>query len=130
MKKLHDIIEQCYCDSDICIKYEVYVDGEPETLYADNTPFTFVPEVVSINIIDAHEIKDDYIKARLLNDIMKTYDFKKRDLYSLLTEWKAHNILYKKGLFKKRTSDTGLSPKESWVRRLLYRVVCFIFTEK
>lgn len=87
-----------------------------------------------INILNSHEIKDDEVKLRFLNYITDYsrhgINFGKRTIYSMFIEWKAHSILYNKGIFKKRTGDTGLDPKESWIRRLFYRTVCFLFNEK
>lgn len=87
-----------------------------------------------IDILNGYEINDDCDKMMFLNAITNYcqygIDFGKRSIYSLFTEWKAHNILYKKGIFKKRTKGTGLDKNERWYRRLFYRFVCFIFTEK
>lgn len=87
-----------------------------------------------IDILNGYEINDDYDKMTFLNAITNYcqygIDFGKRSIYSLFIEWKAHNILYKKGIFKKRTKGTGLDKNERWYRRLFYRLVCFIFTEK
>jgi len=85
-----------------------------------------------VNIIDSYEIGDDAVKMRFLeflrsNDILINT---KRNINSFYIEWKAHNILYKKGILKKRTKDTGLDFKESHLRRFFYRMVCFIFNEK
>ena len=93
-----------------------------------------ITENHGINILNSYEITDDFAKVRFLEWILACYgsyiDLGNRSYYSLLVEWKAHNILYKKKFFRKRTKDTGLDPKESWVRRLFYRMVCFMFNEK
>ena len=93
----------------------------------------FTPmEKGGVNIIDSHETLSDCVKMDFLEYLQNEmgYSFGKRNNYSLLIEWKAHNILYKKGLFKKRTRDTGLDPKESCIRRIFYRFVCFFCSEK
>lgn len=90
-------------------------------------------DIMSLNCIDirnSYEIKDDELKMHFLNHISQFVNFKKRDIYSLFIEWKAHNILYNKKIFRKRTADTGLNDNESWIRRFFYRIVCFIFNEK
>lgn len=84
-----------------------------------------------VDIVDSYEVKDDIVKKEFLEALQSAgFNFGKRSIDSMIIEWKAHNILYNKGWFKKRTKDTGLNPKESWVRRLFYRFVCFIFTER
>lgn len=84
-----------------------------------------------INIIDSYLITSDLLKEAYIETFMETpgINFGKRSSHSLFIEWKAHNILYKKNIFKKRTMDTGLSPKESLLRRGFYRLICFIFNE-
>ncbi len=84
-----------------------------------------------IDIIDSYEYNDE-AKMDFLKYIFEHFplSFGKRDIYSLLVEWKAHNILYKKGLFKKHTVNACLDAKEKWYRRFGFRVVCFIFNEK
>lgn len=98
------------------------------------TPINFVLlENGGVNILNSYEVNDDLVKLhflRYLNIQFATINFKKRDPYSLLKEWKAHNILYNKKLFRKRTVDTNLDPNESWIRRVFYTIVCTIFKEK
>ena len=85
-----------------------------------------------VKILDSFETNNDISKMIFLKNLMQnlSIDFGKRDLYSLFIEWKAHNILYKKHFFRKHTKDTSLDPKESCIKRLFYRVVCFIFSDK
>ena len=84
-----------------------------------------------VNIIDSYETLSDCVKIDFIEYLQNElgYSFGKRSNYSLLIEWKAHNILHKKGLFKKHTRDTGLDPKESWIRRFFYRFICFFWCE-
>ena len=110
-----------------------YVNEFIGNLYGYQYSVKFIPlDNGGIDIIDSHEISSDSVKLDFLECLQNEmgYSFGKRSNYSLLIEWKAHNILYKKGLFKKRTQDTGLDPKESWIRRLFYRFVCFFCSEK
>ena len=84
-----------------------------------------------IDIIDGYKIVNDITKMMFINRVctMMPDIMSARSAYSYFIEWKAHNILYKKGLFKKHTKDTGLDAHESWFRRLCYRIICLIFNE-
>lgn len=87
----------------------------------------------AVNIVNSTDIVDDEVKLCFIREVQKgamAVDFGKRSEWSLLIEWKAHNILYKKGLFKKHTIEACLDRNERWYRRAFYRFVCFIFNEK
>lgn len=49
--------------------------------------------------------------------------FYSRSLNSWIREWKAHNILYKLGIYKERTSSVDLNEKESKLRRFGYFIL-------
>jgi len=87
----------------------------------------------SVNILDSYKVLSDETKLEFISALREQpfgVDFNNRSDWSILIEWKAHNILYKKGIFKKHTEDTCFNKKDRWYRRLGYRIVCFIFTEK
>ena len=46
-----------------------------------------------------------------------------RSINSLVSEWKAHNRLYKLGYKKERTKDVDLDLNETWFRKLLYWII-------
>ena len=84
----------------------------------------------NVKIIDGYMIDNDEVKLAFLNEMkdMGT-SVTVRPINSCLREWKAHNILYKFGLFKKRTKDTDLNYNESWFRRAGYYIICLLFSE-
>lgn len=47
----------------------------------------------------------------------------KRSLRSWIKEWKAHNRLYKLGLFRSHTVDCDLEEHEKWWRLLAYQFI-------
>ena len=51
----------------------------------------------------------------------------KRTLSSMRSEWEAHNLLYKFGIFKTRTGSTDLGNNESFIRKAGYTVLSFIY---
>lgn len=75
-------------------------------------------------IKDSFRIKDiQYMKA-FITYIKKVYpEFCKRSDSSYINEWKAHNILYRFGLFKAHTKDVDLNINESKFRRFIYTLL-------
>ena len=53
----------------------------------------------------------------------------KRDIFSYVKEWHAHNILYKLHLFRKHTKDVDLNENEGKFRLFCYGVI-WKFTRK
>lgn len=50
----------------------------------------------------------------------------KRSLYSMIDEWKAHNLLYKFGLFRSHTKDVDID-NESKCRKFFYKILSKIY---
>ena len=78
----------------------------------------------NIHIEDSYRIKDERDMKTILwivrNASSNRGIFYTRNSKSWLREWKAHNILYKMGIFKKRTISVDLDENESWFRRVGY----------
>lgn len=51
----------------------------------------------------------------------------KRTLPSMRREWETHNFLYNLGIFKSRTENTDLDNNESFIRKIGYAVLSFIY---
>lgn len=49
-----------------------------------------------------------------------------RSIKSLVEEWRAHNLLYKLGLFKSHTKDVDLN-NESKVRLFIYKILSKLY---
>lgn len=75
----------------------------------------------NIKIIDSFKYTDRETQVATIKLFMSKYDwFNARSLKSYVREWRAHNRLYKLGLFKDRTKDVDLNVAEKWYRRLGY----------
>lgn len=85
-----------------------------------------------VNIISGYETKNDRHKKQFIIFAEAKYEsvFGKRTMKSLIREWKAHNICYRKGWYKDRAKDTFLDANEKWYRRVFYWFVTLIFKEK
>lgn len=52
--------------------------------------------------------------------------FKVRSYFSLINEWRAHNLLYSLGLFKSRTKDVDLN-NIKWYYNIPYCILSFLY---
>ena len=78
----------------------------------------------NVHINESYTVTNPFCMQEAINLIReeaKRFNiFYKRNDKSWVREWKAHNMLYKMGLFKKNTMHTDLDENESWFRRLGY----------
>lgn len=51
----------------------------------------------------------------------------RRDLESMIREWRSHNLFYQLHVFRSRTNDVDLELCQSWCRELFCRVVSFFY---
>ena len=77
-----------------------------------------------VTIVDSYKVtnEDD------MWDILTRFDYEtkyysKRSIDSWIKEWKAHNRLYKLGLFRSHTKDCDLEENEKWWRLLVYEII-------
>lgn len=82
---------------------------------------------LNIHIEDSYQVKTKKEMEEILR-IVEGASFNRGISYlrkraSWIREWKAHNLLYKLGLFKDRTKSVDLNEKESWFRRLGYFIL-------
>lgn len=78
----------------------------------------------NIKIIDSFKYTDRETQVVTIRMFMNRYNwFCGRSLKSYVREWRAHNRLYKLGLFKDRTKDVDLNVHEKWYRRLGYFIL-------
>jgi len=77
----------------------------------------------NVRIIDSYKVKEKDMKDILFWFLFKTGYESKRDIDSWLKEWKAHNRLYKLGLYRSHTVDCDLEEKEAWWRLFVYSII-------
>lgn len=51
----------------------------------------------------------------------------RRDLESMIREWRSHNLFYQLHIFRSRTKDVDLELCQSWCRELFCCVVSFFY---
>ena len=80
-----------------------------------------------ITILDSYKVKR-LKHMREVIDWVKTYDTTvcKRSWISLVSEWRAHNLLYWLGIEKDRTTHCDLN-NESSIRRVLYFIGSLVY---
>ena len=75
-------------------------------------------------IINGYTITDKKVMLDFINKLREEHnEFQVRTSLSYYREWKAHNILYKLGLFKEHTKDVDLNIDEPWYRRACYFII-------
>lgn len=47
----------------------------------------------------------------------------KRTIFSMIQEWRVHNLLYSLGIFKSRTGDVDLNTDQPWYIKVLYFII-------
>ncbi len=78
----------------------------------------------NIKIIDSHNIESESeMEYILLLFKRETGYISRRTRKSWVKEWKAHNRLYKLGLFKSHTTDCDLEENEKWYRLFAYQIL-------
>ena len=78
----------------------------------------------NVRIVDSYkvELEADMVIILKLFKIKENYK-SRRTVTSWVKEWKAHNRLYKLGLFKDHTIDCDLEENEKWYRLLAYQIL-------
>lgn len=86
----------------------------------------------NVRILNSYLIKDDNEKLKTILELKLKYrkELEKRTIEDLFYEWKAHNILYQKNLFKKSTKDTDFEFNQKKIIKLIYKIISKIFKEK
>ena len=102
---------------------------ETYTLASGNTilKVTFDYDNLNIHIQDSYQIEDKKELEKAVDHIVESACFETltgigytRTRNSLIREWKAHNVLYRKGHEQKRTGSVDLDQHESCIRRIAY----------
>lgn len=75
-------------------------------------------------IIDSYKITDKQVMLDFIDELREKYkEFQVRTSLSYYREWKAHNTLYKLGLFKSHTKDVDLNIDEKLSKRICYFII-------
>jgi hypothetical protein len=92
----------------------------------------YVIDYLGVCIYDSWKVTDDETKEDFLMHICLENEGLElcRSRKSMFIEWKAHNILYQKHLFRKRTCNTDMEWKQSKFIAFMYKVICRLFKEK
>ena len=85
-----------------------------------------------ISITDSFLIYDDAIKLEVATRLLEAYpEFaKRRTAKNIVIEWKAHNILFQKGIQVERTGTTDIELRQDFIHRIGYALITLLFREK
>ena len=70
------------------------------------------------------EMRDYLLRLR---DVAAENAVNRRDMESMVREWRSHNLFYFLHVFRSRTKDVDLELNQSWPRELFCRVVDFLY---
>lgn len=99
-------------------------------IYLPNYDLSCSLSKTNLHIKDSYKIKDPKEKEEVILHLLELEpDYERRNVPSLIREWKAHNILYKWGMFKDSTRDVDLDVYESRIHRLGYWILATFFRE-
>ena len=77
-----------------------------------------------VRIVNSYKVENSKDMIRILKLFkLRTGYQSKRSLKSWIKEWKAHNRLYKLGLFKSHTKDCDLEENEKIHRLIAYQIL-------
>lgn len=80
----------------------------------------------NVKIIDSYKVKRRWDMLFILITFQENTNYhSKRSLDSWIREWKAHNRLYRLGLFRSHTKDCDLNEDEKFWRVFFYRIIGF-----
>lgn len=94
----------------------------------------FIPESLNIQVIDSYKVDSKRDIKYLINEILATPEYiemyhlgYKRSKHSLISEWAAHNLLYKFNYKRDRVKDVDLNQGESKKRKFLYSILSIFY---
>lgn len=75
----------------------------------------------NVRIVDSYKVKKEEDMLEVLIWFKLKTGFKsRRSMDSWIREWKAHNRMYKIGIYRNHSRDCDLEELEKWHRRLVY----------
>lgn len=80
-------------------------------------------DLFNIKIINSYKVKEKDMLTILEEFRSKAKWAYHRTTKSWLKEWKAHNRLYRLGLFRSHTVDCDLEENEKWYKLLAYQIL-------
>lgn len=92
------------------------------------------PEIIisqnNLKIIDSYKIKTiknmKYVIDSARQKCDESYVIHKRSMYSLINEWRAHNLLYDLHIQRERTKDVDLD-NETLLRKICYSILSIFY---
>lgn len=81
--------------------------------------------ILNSYLVESKAEMRDYL--RRLRQVAEENAVNRRDLESMVREWRSHNLFYFLHIFRSRTKDVDLELNQSWPRELFCRVVDFFY---
>lgn len=79
------------------------------------------------SIIDSYQVKDiidmEAILRLIRDEASAEMAVNKRNIFSMIYEWRTHNLLYALGIAKDRTGSVDLNTGQPWYIKVLYAII-------
>lgn len=84
------------------------------------------------HIYSSYKVKNTRDMIYVIDKLREYYPYEPlainiRTLFSMLAEWKAHNVLYFLNIKRDRTKDVDLDLNEKWYRKIGYFLLSLIY---
>lgn len=85
-----------------------------------------------VHIENSYQVKDDNEKAKIIKGIFVLCPNIKefRTLENMLTEWKAHNIMFQHKFKQDHTKDVDFEYKQNKLHGICFKLITVFFKEK
>ena len=82
-------------------------------------------------IIDSYRVKSISNMINILKEIRKTcdksYAIHKRSIFSMINEWRVHNLLYSLHIKRDRTGSVDLNIKQNICMKIAYTILSILY---
>lgn len=97
-----------------------------------NNSFLINASENNTSIINSYKIKSIKDMKEILNTIRlevtnSNMAINKRRLYSMINEWRAHNLLYSFGIQRDRTKTVDLDINQPWYMKIIYPIFSLFY---
>ena len=83
------------------------------------------------SILDSYKVKRPSDMKSIIKKIRvaspENYAINRRNEFSMVNEWRAHNLLYTLGIEKRRTASVDLNIGQPWYINLAYTIVSLFY---
>lgn len=80
-------------------------------------------EIIIFDSYRVRRIKDMVHIIKILRVLVESKPVNSRSMFSVICEWRAHNLLYTLGIKRNHTKDVNLELHPKWYMNIIYPIV-------